>query len=75
MARSEKEKSPWIDRDWTKVRKVNATIIMEDLIAKKLTLYLKNGDRRKLSVRTDATNENSTRVKQKSAFWTIRKTF
>ena len=39
---------------------------MEDLIVKELPLSLDDSDMRKLSVRTDPTNEDSTRVKQKN---------
>ena len=65
MARSKKEKSSRVDCDCKKASKVNAPIILEDLIVKELTLSLEDGDMRKLSVRTDPTNEDSTCVKQK----------
>ena len=75
MEGSEKEKPPRIYCGWTKARNTNVSISLEELMVKELPLSLEDGDMRKLSVSTDPTNEDSTRVKQKSAFWTIRKTF
>ena len=43
-------------------------------MVKELTLSLEDGDMRKLSVRTDPSNEDSTRIKQKNGSWTIQKT-
>ena len=39
---------------------------MENFMVKELPVSLDYGDMRKLSVRTDPTNEDSTRVKQKN---------
>ena len=44
---------------------INSLIILEDLLLKELPTSLEDGDMRELSVCTDPTNENSTRVKQK----------
>ena len=74
MARSEKEKSPRFNYDWKIARKVNSPISLEYLMVKKLPLSLEDGYMRKLSVRKDPSNEDSNHVKQKSAFWIIRKT-
>ena len=65
MARSKKDKSPQIYHDWKKGGKVNAPISLEGLLVKELPLSLEDGDMRELSVCTDPTNEDSTRVKQK----------
>ena len=65
MPRHEKYKSPRNNRGWTKARKANEPIILEDLIVKELPLSLDKGDMRELSVCTDPTNEYSTRVKRK----------
>ena len=65
MARSEKDKSPRIDRDWTQERMVNVPITHEDLMVKELPSSLEYGDMCELPVRTDPTNEDSNRVKQK----------
>ena len=65
MARSKKYQSKRVNCDWTKARKVNAPISLKYLIAKELTSSLEEGDMRKLSVHTDPTNEDSTRIKQK----------
>ena len=65
MTCSEKEKSPRIDPVWTKSRTVNSPISIEELMVKELPLSLEDGDMRKLSVRTDTTKEDSTRVKRK----------
>ena len=65
MARSKKDKYPQVDYDWTKSRKVNSPIIIEDLIVKQLSPLLEDGDMHKLSVRTDPTKEDSIRVRQK----------
>ena len=66
MPRHEKEKPPRNDCGWTKARKVTVPISIEDLMVKELPVSLEDGDMRKLSVRTDPTNEDSTRVKQKN---------
>ena len=65
MACSEKDKPPRVDCYWIKSRKLNAPISLEDLMVKEVPLSLEDGDMRKLSVRTDPTNEDSTRVKRK----------
>ena len=65
MERIEKETPPRIDRCWTKERKVNAPISLEDLMVNEMPLSLEDSDMRKMSVRIDPTNEDSTRVKQK----------
>ena len=65
MARNKKEKSPQVNCDWKKSRKVNAPISLKYLMVKELPLSLEDGYMRELSVRTDPSNENSTRVKQK----------
>ena len=44
-------------------------------MGKELPLSLEDGDMRKLSVCTDPSNEDSTHVKQKSAFWIIQKLY
>ena len=65
MPRHKKEKSPQKYHGWTKARKVTAPISLEELMVKELPLSLDDGDMRKLSVRTDPTNEDSTHIKQK----------
>ena len=65
MASSEKDKSTQVNHDWTKSRKVNAPISLEDLMVNELPLSLEDGDIREMSVLTDPTNEDSTRIKQK----------
>ena len=65
MARSEKDKSTHVNCDWKKARKVNSPISLKDLMVKELTSSLEDGDIRKLSVLTDPTNEDSTRIKRK----------
>ena len=65
MSRSEKYKSPRVNPDWKISRNVNAPISLEEIIAKELTSSLEDGDMCGLSVRTDPSNEDSTRVKQK----------
>ena len=44
-------------------------------MVKELHMSMEDGDMRKVSVRTDPTNDNSACIKQKSSFWTILKTF
>ena len=75
MSRHEKEKSPQNDRGWTKARKLNAPISLEDLMVKELPLSLDDGDMRKISVRTDLTNEDLTHVKQRNRILDHPKTF
>ena len=65
MARSEKDNSPLADCDWTKSREVNAPISIKDFMVKELTSSLEDGDMHELSVRTDPTRQDSTRVKQR----------
>ena len=65
MARREKYKSTRVNHDWTTARKVNALIIIEDLMVKEASSSLENGDIRELSVLTDPTNEDSTFIKRK----------
>ena len=65
MARSKKEKFQQIDRGWMKARMVNAPISLEDLIVKELPLSLEDRDMHEMAVRSNRTNEDSTRVKQK----------
>ena len=65
MPRHEKENSPQNDRGWKKARTVNAPIRMKDLMVKEMTLSLDDGYMRKLSICTDPTNVDSTRVKLK----------
>ena len=65
MVRSTKYKSPRVDHDWTKARKLNAPISIEDLMVKDLPLSLEDGEMCKLSLHTDTTNEDSTHVKRK----------
>ena len=65
MARNKKEKSTRVNCDWKKLKKVNAPISLKDLMVEELPLLLKEGDMRKMSVRTDPTNEDSTRIKRK----------
>ena len=48
-----------------KARKLNAPIILEDLMVKEIPLTLEDGDIRELSVLTDPTNEDSTHIKRK----------
>ena len=74
MSHIKKDKPPRIGHDWTKARKVNVPIMIEDLMVKELPSSLEDDEIRKPSVRTDPTNEDSTHVKQKSASWIIRKT-
>ena len=68
MPRHEREKSPQNNRGWTKERKVNAPIIIEELMVKELPLSLDNSGMRKLSVHTDPANEDSTHIKKNSHF-------
>ena len=65
MARSEKDKYLRVNCDWTKARKVNSPISLDEFMVNELSLSLEGGDMRKLSVRTDPSNEYSTRFKQK----------
>ena len=65
MTHIEKDRSARVNCDWTRARKINEPIILEDLMVKELPSPLDDGDMRKLSVRTDPSNEDSTRVKQK----------
>ena len=65
MARTEKENYPQIDRGWKKARTLNAHISLEDLMVNELPLSLEECDMRELSVHTDPTNEDLTRVKRK----------
>ena len=60
MASSKKDKSPQIDSDWKKSRKINEPISLEYLMIKELPSSLEDGDMRKLSVLTDPTNEDLT---------------
>ena len=48
-----------------KARKVNAPISRKEFMVKELTSSLENGDMRELPVRTDPSNEDSTRIKRK----------
>ena len=73
MACSKKEKSTRVSCDWTKARKVNAPISLKELMAKEMPSSLDDSDIHELSVHTDPSNEDSTRIKQKPAFWIIRK--
>ena len=65
MTSSGREKNPRNDRVWTKPRKVNSPIILEDLMVKELPMSLEYSNMRKFSVRTEPTNEESTCLKQK----------
>ena len=65
MACSERNKSTQVNRDWKKSRKVNAPIILEDLIVKEILSSLEDGDIHKLSVLIDLTNEDSNCIKRK----------
>ena len=65
MTRSRKDKPPRVNRDWTKSKKVNEPISLEDLMVKELTLSLDYRKMREFSVRADPSNEDSTFVKQK----------
>ena len=64
MARGEKDKSTWVNHDWTKAGKVTAPISLEDLIVKEVPSSL-DGDICELLVLTDPANEDSTCIKQK----------
>ena len=44
MPRHEKENTPRNDHGWTKIKKVNAPISLEDLMVKELPLSLDDGD-------------------------------
>ena len=66
MARSKKGKSTQVNRDWKKSRKVNAPIIIKELMVKEIPSSLEDGDIRELSVLTDPTNEDSTCIKWKT---------
>ena len=74
MAHSEKENSTRVNHGWTKSRKINALISLEDLMVKKVPLSLEDVDIFKLSVITDPTNEDSLTSSEKSSFWIILKT-
>ena len=65
MACSKKDKSTRVNRDWKKARKVNSPISLKDLMVMELTSSLEDGDMHELPVRTDPSNEDSTRVKRK----------
>ena len=65
MARIEKDSSTQVNRDWTKARKVNARISIEDLMIKELPFSLEVGKINELSVLTVPANEDSTRIKRK----------
>ena len=65
MEYSDKDNSTWVNHDWTQARKANAPISLEDLMVKELPLSLEDGDMRKLSVRTDPSNDDSTCIKWK----------
>ena len=65
MACSERNKSTQVNRYWKKSRKVNAPIILEDLIVKEILSSLEDGDIHKLSVITYPTNEDSILIKRK----------
>ena len=67
MVRSKNDKSPRIDRDWEKSRKVNALISLKDVMVRELPSSLEDGDMDELSVCTDPPNQDSTRVN-----WKIR---
>ena len=56
MARSEKDKSTQVKSDWTKARKINALISIEDLMVKELSSSLEEGGMCELSVHTDPSN-------------------
>ena len=64
MARGNKDKSTWVNHDWTKAGKVTAAISLEDLIVKEVPSSL-DGDICELSVLTDPANEDSTCIKRK----------
>ena len=64
MARGEQGKYTQVNHDWTKVRKVNSPISLEDLIEKEVKLFLEDGAMRELSVLPDPANEDSTEIKQ-----------
>ena len=64
MRHNAKEKSPRTNCGLTKSINVTAHISLEDLMVKERPVSLDDGDMRRLSVQTDPTNENSTRVKQ-----------
>ena len=65
MIRSGKDKYTRVNRDWKKARTVNGLISLKDLMVKEATLSLEEGEISKLSVFTDSTNEDSTRIKRK----------
>ena len=65
MACRKKDKSTRVNRDWKKARKVNVPIILKDLMVKELPSSPEDGDSLELSVLTDPTNEDSTRIKRK----------
>ena len=65
MARRKKDNSTQFNRYWTKPIKLNAPIGFEELMVKELPSSLEDCDICKLSVLTDPTNEDSTRIKQK----------
>ena len=65
MARSEQGKSTRVNRDWTKIRKVTAPIILEDLMEKEVQSSLEDGAMRDLSVLADPEKEDSTKIKRK----------
>ena len=63
MVRSDKDKSTRVNCDWKKLRKVNAPIILEDLMVNELPPSIEDGDIRELEVPADPTNDNSTHIK------------
>ena len=65
MPRHEKESFPRTDHGCTKARNVTTPICLEEFMVKEMPVSLDYGDTRKLLVRKDLTNENSTRVKQR----------
>ena len=65
MEHSKKDKSTRVNLGLKKTRKLNAPISLEDFIVKELPLSLEDGDICELSVITNPTNEDSTRIKRK----------
>ena len=69
MPRHEKDRYLQNDCGRRKEIKVTALISMEEMV-NELPLPLDDNDMHELSDRTDPTNEDSTCVKRKIAFWT-----
>ena len=75
MACGEQGKSPRLNCDLTKARKViTAPISLEDLIEKEVQSSLQDGAICELSVLTDPSNEDSTHIKQKICIFDHPKT-